>query len=78
MFFLNPDPFDNLTLSSNVFKLELPNQMKPRNFIFFSGAEVAEAEFENHAEKVDLQEVNLTFDGHKIFRSPAVRVLTTE
>ena len=52
--------------------------MKPRNFIFFSGAEVAEAEFENHAEKVDLQEVNLTFDGHKIFRSRAVRVLTTE
>lgn len=53
--------------------------MKPQNFILYSGgAQGAEAEFGKQAEKAGSQEVNLTFDGHKIFRSRGVRVLTTE
>ena len=53
--------------------------MKPENFILYSGgAQGTEAEFGKQAEKAAVQEVNLTFDGHKIFRSRGVRVLTSE
>ena len=53
--------------------------MKPENFILYSGgAQGAEAEFGKQAEKVGAQEVNFTFEGHKIDRSRGVRVLTTE
>ena len=53
--------------------------MKPGNFILYSGgARGAEAEFGIQAEKVGVQEVNFTFEGHKIVRSRGVRVLTTD
>jgi hypothetical protein len=53
--------------------------MKPQNFVLYSGgAQGAEAEFGKQSEKVGAQEVNLTFEGHKIFRSRGVRVLTTD
>ena len=53
--------------------------MKPQNIILYSGgAQGAEAEFGKYAEKIGAQEVNFTFDGHKIFRSRGVRVLTID
>ena len=53
--------------------------MKPENYILYSGgAQGSEAEFGKQAEKVGVQEVNFTFEGHKIDRSRGVRVLTTD
>ena len=53
--------------------------MKPENFVLYSGgAQGAETEFGKQAEKVGAQEVTLTYEGHKIFRSRGVRVLTTD
>ena len=53
--------------------------MKPGNYILYSGgAQGSEAEFGKQAEKAGVQEVNFTFEGHKIDRSRGVRVLTTE
>lgn len=53
--------------------------MKPDNFVLYSGgAQGAETEFGKQAEKAGVQEVNFTFEGHKIFRSRGVRVLTTD
>ena len=53
--------------------------MKPGNYILYSGgAQGSEAEFGKQAEKAGVQEVNFTFEGHKIDRSRGVRVLTTD
>ncbi len=53
--------------------------MKPENFILYSGgAQGSESEFGQQAERVGAQEVNFTFEGHKISRSRGVRVLTTD
>ena len=53
--------------------------MNPNNYVLYSGgAQGSEAEFGKVAEKFSVQEVNFTFDGHKIFRTRGVRVLTTE
>lgn len=53
--------------------------MKPENFILYSGgAQGAESDFGLKAEKLGVQEVNFTFEGHKISRSRGVRVLTTD
>ena len=53
--------------------------MNPKNYVLYSGgAQGSEAEFGTIAEKFGVQEVNFTFDGHKIFRTRGVRVLTTE
>ena len=53
--------------------------MNPNNYILYSGgAQGSAAEFGKIAEKFCVQEVNFTFDGHKIFRTRGVRVLTTE
>ncbi|MEF2145952.1 MAG: hypothetical protein V3573_10935 [Desulfovibrionaceae bacterium] len=46
--------------------------------LFSGGAQGAEAEFGRMAEKYGLEEVNFTFEGHKIERSRGLRVLTQE
>ena len=53
--------------------------MKPSDSILFSGgAPGAEAEFGACAERHGIEEVNFTFDGHKIARHRGVRVLNHE
>ena len=53
--------------------------MNPNNYVLYSGgAQGSETSFGKIAEKFGVQEVNFTFDGHKIFRTRGVRVLTTE
>jgi hypothetical protein len=53
--------------------------MNPREAILFSGgAPGAEAEFGACAERHGIEEVNFTFDGHKLARSRGVRVLNHE
>ena len=53
--------------------------MDPRDCILFSGgAPGAEAEFGACAERYGIEEVNFTFDGHKIARHRGVRVLNHE
>ena len=53
--------------------------MKPSDCILFSGgAPGAEAEFGACAERHGVEEVNFTFDGHKIARGRGVRVLNHE
>jgi hypothetical protein len=44
--------------------------------LFSGGAKGAEAEFGMNAERLGIEEVNFTFDGHPIARSRGVRVLT--
>jgi len=53
--------------------------MKAQDCTLLSGgAKGAEAEFGAQAEEVGAQEVNYTFEGHKIARKRGVRVLTKE
>jgi hypothetical protein len=53
--------------------------MKPDDCILFSGgAPGAEAEFGVHAERRGIDEVNFTFEGHKLARHRGVRVLNHE
>ena len=53
--------------------------MKPADCILFSGgAPGAEARFGDCAERHGVEEVNFTFDGHKIERQRGVRVLNHE
>jgi hypothetical protein len=53
--------------------------MKPADCILFSGgAAGAEAEFGACAERHGVEEVNFTFDGHRIARQRGVRVLNHE
>src|SRR6185503_2959469 len=53
--------------------------MQPSDSILFSGgAQGAEAEFGSCAERHGIEEVNFTFDGHKIERHRGVRVLNHE
>ena len=53
--------------------------MQPEDSILFSGgAPGAEAEFGACAERHGIEEVNFTFDGHKIVRHRGVRVLNHE
>jgi hypothetical protein len=53
--------------------------MNPADSILFSGgAPGAEAEFGAGAERHGIEEVNFTFDGHKIARARGVRVLNHE
>jgi hypothetical protein len=54
-------------------------RMKPADCILFSGgAPGAEAEFGACAERHGIEEVNFTFDGHKLARHRGVRVLNHE
>lgn len=46
--------------------------------LYSGGAQGAEAEFGRQAEKYGIQEVNFTFEGHKIDRERGVRPLTAE
>jgi hypothetical protein len=46
--------------------------------LFSGGAQGAEAEFGRQAERYGLQEVNFTFEGHRIERTRGIRVLTPE
>ncbi|MFZ5810441.1 MAG: hypothetical protein ACOY4F_00180 [Thermodesulfobacteriota bacterium] len=46
--------------------------------LFSGGAQGAEAEFGRQAERYGVQEVNYTFEGHKIERTRGLRVLTLE
>src|SRR5918994_7403987 len=53
--------------------------MQPSDSILFSGgAPGAEAEFGACAERHDVEEVNFTFEGHRIDRKRGVRVLNHE
>ncbi|MFW5792617.1 MAG: hypothetical protein ACOCVU_08110 [Desulfohalobiaceae bacterium] len=53
--------------------------MNPSEFILYSGgARGAEALFGSLAERYGLQEVNYSFEGHRLERSRGVRVLTSE
>ena len=53
--------------------------LNPKNCILYSGgAQGAEEEFGKQAEKYGIQEVNYSFDGHKIERTRGMRVLTSE
>src|SRR6266513_5842446 len=47
-------------------------------FLFSGGAQGAEAAFGACAERHGIEEVNFTFDGHKIVRQRGVRVLNHE
>jgi len=52
---------------------------KPSDYTLFSGgAQGAESEFGNVAEKFGVQEVNFSFEGHKIESTRGLRMLTTE
>jgi len=46
--------------------------------LFSGGAQGAEAEFGRQAELFGVQEVNFTFEGHRIERTRGIRVLTEE
>ncbi len=46
--------------------------------LFSGGAQGAEAEFGRQAEQYGVQEVNFTFEGHRIERERGIRVLTQE
>jgi len=53
--------------------------MKSQDCILFSGGvNGAEAEFGSQAEAAGIEEVNFTFDGHKLNRKRGVRFLTSE
>jgi hypothetical protein len=53
--------------------------LSPADFTLFSGgAQGAEAFFGRQAEAKGIQEVNFTFEGHKIDRTRGIRVLTQE
>ncbi len=53
--------------------------MNNEHFILFSGgAKGAEAEFGSNAERLGIEEVNFTFDGHTIVRQRGLRVLHHE
>jgi hypothetical protein len=53
--------------------------MKKEDYILFSGgAQGAEAEFGANAERLGIEEVNFTFDGHSIIRHRGLRVLNHE
>ena len=53
--------------------------MKRQDCILFSGgAQGAEAEFGINAERLGVEEVNFTFEGHKIVRQRGLRVLNHE
>jgi hypothetical protein len=53
--------------------------LDPKNCIVYSGgAQGAEASFGIMAEKYGLQEVNFSFEGHKIARERGRRILTSE
>jgi hypothetical protein len=57
----------------------MPRMVDPRDCILFSGgAAGAEAEFGACAERFGIEEVNFTFEGHKIARHRGVRVLNHE
>jgi hypothetical protein len=53
--------------------------MNKEDFILFSGgAQGAEAEFGANAERLGIEEINFTFDGHTIMRTKGLRVLNHE
>ncbi|MBG0777551.1 MAG: hypothetical protein H0S85_14090 [Desulfovibrionaceae bacterium] len=52
--------------------------MAKQSTLYSGGAQGAESEFGRLAEKYGVQEVNFTFDGHKIERTRGLRVLTDE
>ena len=53
--------------------------MNPKNYVLYSGgAQGSELEFGKLAEKFGIEEVNFTFEKHKIFRTRGVRVLTSD
>ena len=53
--------------------------MNPKNHVLYSGAaQGSESEFGKFAEKLGVQEVNYTFNGHIIYRTRGIRVLTSE
>ncbi len=53
--------------------------MKKEDCILFSGgAQGAEAEFGSNAERLGIEEVNFTFEGHTIIRHRGLRVLNHE
>jgi hypothetical protein len=57
----------------------MPVTMNPRDTILFSGgAAGAEAAFGASAERHGVEEVNFTFDGHRIVRHRGVRMLNHE
>jgi len=53
--------------------------LNPRECILFSGgARGAEAQFGASAERLGIEEVNFTFDGHQLARTRGIRVLNHE
>ena len=53
--------------------------MNKEDFILFSGgAQGAEAEFGMNAERLGIEEINFTFEGHTIMRKRGLRVLNHE
>jgi hypothetical protein len=53
--------------------------MNKEDFILFSGgAQGAEAEFGANAERLGIEEINFTFEGHTIMRKRGLRVLNHE
>jgi len=53
--------------------------MKAQECILFSGGvKGTEAEFGAHAEKLSVQEVNFTFEGHQVVRKRGIRFLNQE
>ncbi len=53
--------------------------MNKEDFILFSGgAQGAEAEFGANAERMGIEEINFTFEGHTIMRKRGLRVLNHE
>ena len=53
--------------------------MNTKDYILFSGgARGAEAVFGSNAERLGIEEVNFTFEGHSIARHRGIRVLNHE
>lgn len=53
--------------------------MKPEDYTLFSGGvKGAEAEFGANAERLGMEEVHFTFEGHKIVRKRGIRFLTQD
>jgi hypothetical protein len=54
------------------------NMKKEDSILFSGGIKGAEAEFGVNAERLGIEEVNFTFDGHSIIRKRGLRVLNHE
>src|SRR3954467_6969429 len=71
--------WSRITAGKRPLTIRYHRAMRPADCILFSGgAPGAEAQFGDCAERHGVEEVNFTFDGHKVERHRGVRVLNHE